>query len=221
MVIVGAGSIGSSLIEMAAHENNTIAVIEKDPTLASEIEDQFDCSVLNENATIRETLVEARVPETDVVISTTDEDTVNMMVMMLAREMGCDSLVSVVQSKENIELFRTLGVNVVENPQRLIAEYIYRAVRRPAIKDFMRVGDTAEVFEVVVADDAPIAGKTLEGADMAGLLPPNTITVAIDRNGDIIVPRGETDVQPGDRVTVFSDSGATDDILHSFLGSTD
>lgn len=77
------------------------------------------------------------------------------------------------------------------------------------------------MFEVVVADDAPIAGKTLEGADMAGLLPPNTITVAIDRNGDIIVPRGETDVQPGDRVTVFSDSGATDDILHSFLGSTD
>ena len=220
MVIVGAGSIGSSLIEMAAHEDNDIVVIEQDPAIAHRIGDDFDCRVIDRDATDRETLLEARAKRTDVVISTTDEDTVNMMVMMLAREMGCESLVSVVHKKENIELFRTLGVNVVENPQRLIAEYIYRAVRRPSIKDFMRVGDTAEVFEIVVAEDAPIAGKTLEEADMGGLLPRKTITVAIDRTGEIIVPRGETVVEPHDHVTVFSDSGATDDILTSFVGST-
>ena len=220
MVIVGAGSIGSSLIEMAAHEDNDLVVIERDPAIAHRIKDDFECRVIDRDATDRETLLAARAKETDVVISTTDEDTVNMMVMMLAREMGCQSLVSVVHNKENIKLFRTLGVNVVENPQRLIAEYIYRAVRRPAIKDFMRVGDTAEVFEIVVAEDAPIAGKTLEEADMDGLLPQKTITVAIDRTGEIIVPRGETVVEPHDHVTVFSDSGATDDILRSFVGST-
>ncbi len=36
-----------------------------------------------------------------------------------------------------------IGVNTMQNPQRLIAEYLYRAVKRPSIEDFMRIGDHA------------------------------------------------------------------------------
>ena len=221
IVVVGAGSIGSSLIEMATLEDNDVTVIEKDPATAHEIEERYDCSVIVKDATDREALWAARAEDADVVIATTEQDPVNMMVMMLARELGCESLISVVHNKEDIELFRTLGVNIVENPQRLIAEYIYRTIRRPGIKDFMRVGDTAEVFEITVAEGASIAGQSLEEADMAGLLPSNMITVAIDREGEIIVPRGPTEIRAGDRVTIFSDNGASEDVIAPFRNADD
>lgn len=221
IVVVGAGSIGSSLIEMATLEDNHVTVVEKDPSVAHDIEDRYACSVVAEDATDRESLWAARVEDADVVVATTEQDPVNMMVMMLAREMGCESLISVVHDKEDIELFRTLGVNVVENPQRLIAEYIYHTIRRPGIKDFMRVGETAEVFEITVAEGASVAGKSLEEADMAGLLPPNMITVAIDREGEIIVPRGPTSLRPGDRVTIFSDNGASAEVVAPFRNAAD
>lgn len=216
ILVVGAGSIGSSLIEMATMENNDVIVIEKDPEVAQEIENSYDCTVFTQDATDREALWTARAEDVDVIIATTEQDPVNMMVMMIAQEMDCDSLISVVHNKENIELFQTLGVSVVENPERLIAEYIYRAIRQPGIIDFMQVGDSAEVFEISVADDAPIAGKSLEEADMAGMLPPNTIIIAIDREGEIIVPRGSTNIYTGDLVTIFSDNGASNKVIAPF-----
>ena len=60
-----------------------------------------------------------------------------------------------------MDLFRRIGVNTMRNPQRLIAEHLYRSVARPAIADYIHIGDDAEVFEVAVTGDAPTAGKTL------------------------------------------------------------
>ena len=71
----------------------------------------------------------------------------------------------------------------MENPQRLIAEYLYRAVKRPSIVDFMCIGEHAEVSEIRVGEDAPIVGKTMEEATEEGLLGEDLLVVAIERNG--------------------------------------
>ncbi len=80
-----------------------------------------------------------------------------------------------------MSLYRQIGVNTMENPQRLIAEYLYRAVKRPSIVDYMRIGEHAEVFEIRVDEDAPIAGKTLQEANSEGLIGGQTLIVAIER----------------------------------------
>jgi trk system potassium uptake protein TrkA len=109
-------------------------------------------------------------------------------------------------------------VNTMQNPQQLIAEYLYRAVARPAIVDYMRIGDDAEVFEITVTDEAPIAGKTLKEAAQSGLLTDEMLVVAIERdeNDHPITPRGETTIQVGDLLTVYSGVGADPEITDIF-----
>jgi trk system potassium uptake protein TrkA len=106
----------------------------------------------------------------------------------------------------------------MENPQSLIADYLYRAVKRPSIKDYMRVGDTAEVFEITVDRDAPIAGETLSTAGAEGLLPEGVLIVAVERNGDAepITPHGDTEIREGDLLTVYAQEGATPDVTDTF-----
>jgi len=82
----------------------------------------------------------------------------------------------------------------------------------------MRIGEQAEVFEIVVDDDAPIAGTSLTEADQAGLLPVEMLVVAIEREGSEgpIMPRGRTTIEVGDLVTIYSASGVTDDVTDVF-----
>ena len=90
------------------------------------------------------------------------------MVCLLAQQLEIPEIVSVVNDTEHMGLYRQTGVNTMENPQRLIAEHLYRAVKRPSIVDFMSIGEQAEVFEITVREEAPIAELTLIDADREG-----------------------------------------------------
>ncbi|WP_227374523.1 potassium channel family protein [Haladaptatus halobius] len=216
IIIVGAGDIGSQLIGIATQNNNDVVVIEKDAERAERASMEFDCLVLHDDATIIDTLEEAGANRADALISTTDQDATNIMVCLLGQELEVPSLVSVVHNPEHMNVFRQIGVNVIENPQRLIAEYLYRAVKRPSIKDYMKVGDQAEVFEITVDSYAPVAGLTLAEAADEGLFDDGILVVALERDHEVITPRGNTKIAGGDLVTVFSETGATPEVTDIF-----
>ncbi|MFB6077440.1 MAG: TrkA family potassium uptake protein [Halarchaeum sp.] len=220
IVVVGAGQIGSQVLDLATTTANEVVVIERDPEVAEEASREYDCLVLNGDATDRAILEDAGADRADAVICTTDEDATNLMVLFLAKEFEIPSLVTVVQDPDHMDIFRRVGATILENPQRLIAQYLFRAVQRPAVEDFMELGGDAEIFETTVDPDAPIAGMTLREAGESGLLGDDVLLVAIDRGADedIVTPRGNTRVAAGDVVTVFSRVGMTDDVVGTFAG---
>lgn len=218
LLVVGAGDIGTPLIELATGGGNEVVVVERDDDRAERASRGYDCLVINDDATTKETLEDAGADRADAVISTTDRDATNVMVCLLAQEFGVPHIVSVVHNPEHMGLFRQIGVNTMQNPQRLIAEYLYRSVQRPSVVDFMHVGENAEVFEITVGSDAPIAGMTLREADEAGIVGDEVLVVAVERNGDgtPITPRGGTRIQSGDVVTVYSGQGVTGAVADVF-----
>ena len=218
IVIVGAGDIGTPLIGIATEGGNEVVVIESDEGRAELAASRFDALVLNEDATVKETLADAGIERTDALISTTDQDATNVMVSLLAQEFEVPRIVSVVHNPEHMPLFRRIGVNIMQNPQRLIAEYLYRGVVRPSIVDFMRIGEDAEVFEIDVGPGAPIADKSIAAADDQGLLSDEMIIVAIERESEPnpLTPRGETVIETGDLVTVYSARGAVSGVTDVF-----
>ena len=218
LIIVGAGDIGTPLIDIATRGGDEVVVIEKNEERSERAAMEFDALVMNADATQKETLEEAGADRADAIIATTDKDATNIMVCLLAQDLAIPNIVSVAHETEHMNLYRQIGVNTIENPQALIAEYLYRGVKRPAIVDYMRVGETAEVFEITVHEDAPVAGKTLQEAADEGLLDEGVLVVAIERNGegDPITPRGNTKIYAEDLLTVYSANGATPDITDLF-----
>lgn len=219
IIVVGGGNIGTPLIDIATKSGNEVVVIEKDSAKAEAVAGQFDCLVLNDDATERDTLIDAGARRADAIISTTDQDATNVMICLLAKELEIPDVVSVVHNHEHMGLFEQIGVNTMENPQRLIAEYLYYAVKRPSIVDYMRVGEEAEVFEITVAESAPVAGKRLDEAAKEGLLPEDILVVAVARSetdSSPITPRGNTEIREGDLLTVYSGRGATPDVTDIF-----
>ena len=218
IVIIGAGSIGSNLIDLAVRDGNDVVVIETDERRANEVASEYDCLVLNADATNHDTLRDAEIDRADAVISTTDIDAVNIMVMLLAQEHDVPNLVSVVHDPDNLPVFEKIGVNLIENPQRLIADYLYHSVRYPDVSDFIELDDETELVELTVTEDAPMHNQLLSTAKESGALPDGCLVVALQRNGDIRAPRGETTIRAGDKVTVFTDDTTLADAVAAFTG---
>jgi trk system potassium uptake protein TrkA len=218
IIIIGAGDIGTPLIDIATKSGNEVVVIERDDVRANRAADEFDCLVLNADATTKDTLDDAGAGQADALISTTDQDATNVMTCLLAKEFEVPAILSVVHNPEHMGLYEQIGVNTMQNPQQLIAEYLYRAVARPAIVDYLRIGEDAEVFEITVTEEAPVAGKTLQEAAQADLLTDDILVVAIerDKNSQPITPRGDTTITEGDLLTVYSGRGADPEITDIF-----
>ena len=216
VIIIGAGRTGRTVIDLATQDDHEVVVIERDTEIAEEVSATYDCMVINADAASKDIMLEAGVEEADALISTTESDSVNLMVTMFGKQYGVETLVSSINDPAHMELFEDLGVNIVESPHQLNGQYLYRAVQHPAIQDFMPIAGEAEIFEATVEDGAPIAGLSLIDADREDLLPEETIIVAIVRDDELHIPKGETEIEPGDVVTIFAGNGADRQITDIF-----
>ncbi|MEF8847471.1 MAG: TrkA family potassium uptake protein [Candidatus Paceibacterota bacterium] len=218
LIIVGAGDVGLKTLELALRDQNDVVVIDNDENKIDSASSKYDCVFIHGDATIRDTLKDAEADRADAIISTTADDPANMMVMLNAQDFEIPSLVSIVNHSTHIRYFRELGANVIGDPDELIAEYLYRAMQKPSVKNYMKLTKGAEVFEITVTEDSPIIEKTLEEAANRNLIDEETIILAIDREGKLLTPKGDTKFLKGDLVTVFSQKGAKKEITKVFTG---
>jgi len=86
----------------------------------------------------------------------------------------------------------------------------------PSLTDFMSLAGDAEVVEFTVSDGARIAGKSIEEAVDDGMLADEMLVVGIERDGDVLTPKGETVIRTGDVVSLFSKGPLKKDSLEGF-----
>jgi len=86
----------------------------------------------------------------------------------------------------------------------------------PSLTDFMSLAGGAEVVEFTVSEGAEIAGLSIEKSVEEGLLADEMLVVGIEREGDVLTPKGETVLQTGDVVSLFSKTGLEKDALEVF-----
>ena len=199
IIIVGAGEIGQQLTEIALANKEDVVVIDKSKEKCDEITRKYDVVAIVADATEKETFEEAGIEKADALVATADDAT-NLMVVSLAKHMGVPSLVSVVNQKESEPMFLEKEVNIVENPNILAAEYLYRNVRYPQVTDFMRLGGQAEIFKITLPEESKLVGKTLRELDLPG----RVLIIAIERDSDIIIPVEETKLVANDSITVLA-----------------
>ncbi len=204
IIIIGSGRTGKHVIDAAVADGHDVYVIEKDQTAAEWVATHFDCIVIHSDATSLEALKEANAEKADAIIVTTNDDAVNSLVILLAKQLGVKRLVSSVNNEDHMPIFEQLGIDTVESPYRLNGRYLYRAVQGPNVKEFLDLGDGFEVLELVVESESNIANKLIKELNKDRILPNDTRIILVKRNNQIIVPDGETRIFLKDIVVVLS-----------------
>jgi len=218
MIIVGAGSIGTSLIDLSVKEKNNVVVIDSSPERGREISSRYDVTVLTGNATSAETLREAGSERADALIVTTSDDAVNLMVVSIAVDLGISSIVSVVNDEEHADFFRNLGANIMENPEDVVAHHLYNAVKRPSVQDFAMLPQDAQIFRLQVAAESPLINRSVSDAIKREIVPGSMRILAVDRDGEQSIPSDDTVVEENDVLTFFSLKPVGDELIEKLTG---
>ncbi|MFC4448996.1 winged helix-turn-helix transcriptional regulator [Halorussus aquaticus] len=85
-----------------------------------------------------------------------------------------------------------------------------------SITDFMNLSGGAEVVELTVTRSAPIAGLTLQEANERGIIDSEALIISIERDEQMLTPKGDTKMNPDDVVTLFSRTGIDDETIAAF-----
>jgi len=218
IIIIGAGRTGKHVIQSAISDNHDVFVIEKNKEMAEWVATNYDCVVINADAANVSALKEAKAENADAIIVTTNDDAINMLVILLAKKLGVKRLVSSVNNEDHLTVFEQLEIDTVESPYRLNGRYLYRAVHGPNVKEFLDLGDGYEILELIVAQNSPVDQKLIKELNKQRQLPKDSRIVLIKRNHQIIVPEGETQILAGDVVAVLSPSIQVPQVSHLFGG---
>ncbi len=213
VLIVGGSDIGFQIARLLEDQGLSPRLIERDPERARDIAEKLPgTTVLESDATDREFLVREHVAEVDAVVAALGSDEKNLLAALLAKRLGAERAVTVVENSEYVDLFEEVGIDVAVNPRKSTAEEITRFTReRQANKVALIESDIAEVLEFEVTADSPLVDRPIK--ESVQELPDGVVFGAVSRNGGFVVPRGETVIQAGDTVVIFVEADAIDEVL--------
>ena len=204
LVVVGAGTVGDSVIGVALKAGHNITVIEADEKRAGAAAERHDVRVLNGDIADEAMEAEAGLAKADAVIATTGDDSTNLMAMFLAREAGVAVLTSIVNYRSHGPLFEKIGARVLVDPEVLVAEHLFDLTMNPEVVDVTTLRHREQVIEVTLGESSPLAGKTLDEVAEAGLLGEGLFIISVERDGKPAFPRPETPLAAGDELLVFA-----------------
>ena len=139
------------------------------------------------------------------VIAVTQNDETNILASLLAKKRGALRTVTLINKSKYNTLVSGLGVDVVVNPRSITVSRILQHVRRGRIHSVYNLQDDfGELIEAEAMQTSGLIGKPLRQLN----LPTGTRIGALIRKGKVIVPRGETTVNSGDRIIMFVAKGA-------------
>ncbi len=216
VVIMGGGSVGQQIArKLDAVPGVTIRVLESDPARAKAIAPHFsdNVMVLVGDATDLDLLLEERIGEANVFIATTDDDEDNMVACQLARSLGVERTVAMVNKGSYRQIYDLLGVDLAVSPRILCANRILRFVRSGSVSSIAVIADgKGEVLELTAHFEGTRSERKIKNLG----LPKGVVIGALVRGEEVIVPTGETAVESGDHVILFTLPDKLEKVEHLF-----
>ena len=205
VIIVGASAIGIELARVLEGNGTDVKLIESDDNLAERASQSLKrTTVLGGDFLQLKLLEEAGVEDVNGFVSVTGDDENDIMACMTAKEHGAQRALALIQQPRYLPLLAQIPrLDGVVSRHLTVVSNLLRLIRRGNIVSVAVLHEIdAEVIELIAGVNAKIAHKEIGALNTR--FPENAFIGAILRRENLIIPHGETVIQPADRVIVFS-----------------
>lgn len=202
VMILGGGRLGYYLAQKLCALGMSVKIIEQDFNRCRELAERLpDALVLNGDGTDVDLLKREGINEIDGFVAVTGLDEENLLISLLAKQMGAKMVVAKVSRASYAPIVESLGVDAAISPRLITASEIVRFIQGGRLLSlFLLLNGKAEVVELIVPEGSRVVGKSLAKCG----LPKNIIVGAILRNGEAIIPEGTEKLLAEDRLVVFA-----------------
>lgn len=206
IMIAGGSRVGYYLAKLLSDLEMSVIVIEEDESRCQEISEKLpDVLVINGSPTDKDLLKEEGVSETDVFLAVTGKEEVNILTALLARQYGATRSVSMVDRPGLKSILEEVGIDLVISPRSVTLSTIMKYFH---MDDFNALGTMnqgqAQVIELKVKEKSKAANRRIDS--IMRFKKREMVIGAIIRDGNILMPRGDTFIHPKDRLIIFTKS---------------
>jgi trk system potassium uptake protein TrkA len=201
--ILGGGQVSIHVAQLLEQQDVRVKLFERDRLRAERVAEILrETTVVNADGTDQATLEEEGAGGVQAFLALTKDDENNIIASMLARRLGVDKVVALINRLNYLSMVQRLGINTTVSPRLAAVDRILQFVRRGRVLSVTTFRDEeAEAIELLAGPESRYVGKPLRDANF----PKDTVVGALVRpTGEVVVPRGHTVVQAGDRLIVFA-----------------
>ncbi len=205
-LIIGGGRLGYRLAKRFEKLDIKTKIIELDPARCAHLAETMQKTVvLQGDGSDQELLTEENVNGMDVVISLTNDEQTNILVSLLVKRMGAGNTITKISKFTYIPLMSTIGIEQVVSPRLSAINSILQHIRKGKVLSAISIKEEqAEILEAVALSTSELVGKALRKVS----LPKGSLMIGVIRGEEIIIPTGDTVVEPEDRVIIFAQKHA-------------
>ena len=202
IVIAGAGAVGTHLAKMLSVENENVVLLDESEEKLAKMETSFDLQAIVGDPTKISALKDAGVAGADLFVAVTPDESRNITACILAHYLGAAKTIARIDNYEYLlpkhkEYFSSLGVDSLIYPEQLAAEEIATSIKYSWMRQMLEFGDGALVMiGVKVRHNASILNIPFK--DLPNDIPYHI--VAMQRDDETIIPRGNDIIVPNDIV---------------------
>ncbi|MGI6031228.1 MAG: Trk system potassium transporter TrkA [Eubacteriales bacterium] len=204
VMIVGGGRVGYHLAKRLSLKGIRIKLIERDPQQCAFLAENLGSNVLvlNADGSDNKVLMEEEIFSMDAFVGATGYDEENLLMCLGAKQMNVPKVVAKVSRNNYTDIIESLGVDAIFSTIDITASEILKYVRGGKILSVsLLLGGKAEVNEYIADAGMPIVGRPLSEVNIPK---GNVVGAMLSGNNEVIIPNGNTVIQPGDRFVVFS-----------------
>jgi trk system potassium uptake protein len=202
VLIVGGGRIGYRLARMLEDQAISVKLIEKRAARCEDLAERLDRTViLHGDGSDQSLLVEENIHDIDLVVTLTSDEETNILASLLAKRLGARKTITQINKFSYFSLMSTIGIEQVVSPRLSAINTILQHIRRGKVLSAISIkGEEGEVMEALALPTSDIVSKPLKKITF----PKGSMVAGIIRRDHIIIPTGESVIEPEDRIIIFA-----------------
>ncbi len=216
VLLVGTGRILYYLARQFSRKKILVTIVTPYATEARELSRRTASSVLEGDGTDPRVLEEAGAYQADALLSLMPNDEDNLVVCQIAnRVYRVPRTIALVNDPENEEIFHQLNVSVAISATRILSILLEEQAGFEEISRIVSLAEgTVSVSEVILREDGPAAGSTIESLE----LPAEALIGGIIRKGTVLIPKGGTRLEAEDRLILVATEASLEPALRILTG---
>ena len=170
IIILGAGTVGSTLAISLSKEDNDVTVVDENPTTLNHLEEEADISTIIGSCSYPTTLVNAGIKEADMVVAVTGSDEINIVSSLMSKVLS-KNVKTIARIRESSYLQNktkeaidagVIPVDIVVSPEKLITNHIQALIDTPGSLQVLEFGDgLLNLIGVRAVSGGPLIGHEI------------------------------------------------------------
>jgi trk system potassium uptake protein TrkA len=202
VMIIGAGPISRHLARYLASQKVKVKIIELNRAKAERVSRDLEkVMVLHGDGTDVALLRDETVGEMHAFIAASNDEETNVMSCLLARRLGAKKTIALIRRANYVPLVHVVGIDAAVSVRLSTAAAIKQYLRKGQVLSFAQLKENdAEALELLAHSGTAAVKKPIRKLN----IPDRAVIGSIVRGTQVLLPRGDTQIEAGDRVVVFA-----------------